>query len=72
MTGASFDDSKGVKSTASSANISCAKQTSADPHCSGSNFAANTYYDNLRLYTETLAGDGFERHYAIYTLTGIP
>jgi hypothetical protein len=71
-TGAAFDDNKGVKSTASSANISCAKQTSADPHCSGSNFAANTYYDNLRLKTETLIGDGFEHHYVTYTVPGIP
>ena len=57
---------------ASSANISCARQTSADAHCSGSDFAANTYYNNLRLHTETMVGDGFEHRYVTYMLQGIP
>ena len=45
--GARFDDNTTVKSTATGASISGAKQTSTDLRCSGSNFAAKTYYDSM-------------------------
>jgi hypothetical protein len=71
ITGARFDDSATVGSTARSAQIGCSAATVADLHCSragGGGYADFAYMNSLHLWAREASGREYARMYAIYRL----